>query len=127
MAHVYLPGEVWRFKARAHEPMARVFVVRVDRQENGEEIHHVAIDNVAIASPASPGGKATEIQHLPVSRATLDSSVTERVPWREAMPDIGPGYETWHRDFAAGKAGVFDIPLRDILDIMERTIAGEPR
>lgn len=122
MARIYLPGEVWGYESREQEPNARCFIVKIDRQENGEEIFHVALDNLAIETPAMPDDVLTEISHLPLSRLCLEASLTKRVAYVGSMPDVGEGYERWHEAFAKGEAGVFDIPIARIVEAMEQAM-----
>ncbi|MFM1814237.1 MAG: hypothetical protein RLZ98_932 [Pseudomonadota bacterium] len=122
MARIYLPGEVWRYQARDEEPLSRVFIAKVDRQENGEEIFHVALDNLAIRAPGHGEGMLTEIGHLPVSRACLEASLTDRIPYVGQVPDVSEGYAQWHAAFMSGEAGVFDIPIAEIVGAMERAM-----
>lgn len=125
MARIYLPGEVWHYASRDSEPHARCFIVKIDRQENGEEIFHIALDNLAIQGPDLEDGAPgvlTVIGHLPVSRQCLEASLTQRATFAGEVPDVDDGYRRWHEAFKAGEAGVFDIPLATIVEVMERAV-----
>jgi hypothetical protein len=122
MARIYLPGEVWSYQTRDSEPFSRVFILKVDRQTNGEEIFHVSIDNLAIRAPETPGGLISEIGHLPLSRTCLEESLTERIAYVGELPDISQGYALWHAAFERGEASVIDIPIADIVQTTEYAV-----
>lgn len=42
------------------------------------------------------------------------------------LPDISEGYTAWKKDFDADKAGVFDIPVKKIVQYVEDIINQKP-
>jgi hypothetical protein len=70
-----------------------------------------------IAVPAQP--EPIAVGHLPVSRQTLDSSVTKMVSAAPAFPDYREGKAEWN----AANGGVFTISLREIADILREQVA----
>ena len=60
--------------------------------------------------------------HLPVDQATLDDSVTELIILLPNPPEVTDGYAVWRESYEAGEAGVFNIPVSDIIQIVEDSI-----
>ena len=60
-----------------------------------------------------------EIAHLPVSKETLDESVTVAVQSNAKFPDATDGIQQW-RD---AKGGVFTISVAKIVDILDQSTA----
>ena len=68
----------------------------------------------------------TVLPHAPVDRNTLDNSVTELVGALSTEPsDFADGYEIWKESFETGDAGVFDIPVTQIIEFVEDTVNRE--
>jgi hypothetical protein len=105
----------WKYKCPKNERDARVVICKVEG--TGEnEVFHVRVENLWRA-----GGQFRAASHLPVSRHSLESCLTELVgdiPLDDMPTDWKVGYKDWkdHR------GGVWTIPLTDCLDALETTI-----
>lgn len=115
MAIVYLEGQVWRYKSRPQDIDSRLFIQKVDRQENGEEIFHVSLDGLRLSDDPDDERSVQTISHLPLSRQSLEASILEKLSFAGERPDYQEGYDQWHKAFAVGEAGVFDIPANEIV------------
>lgn len=119
----YAEGQVWTFRARPGEEGATLLINRVERDPRLGAIFHIGVFDVRLDNPHAPGGVTTELPHFPVSRATLDKSCLELRGTRAPNPDYLDGYREWRAVFDAGRAGVFDIPVAEIVDIVQGAIA----
>lgn len=119
----YAEGQLWTFRARPGEERATLLINRVESDPKLGEIFHISVFGVRLENPMAPGGVTTELPHFPVSRETLDKSCLELQGTRAPNPDYLEGYAEWRGAFDAGKAGVFDIPVSGIVDIVQQAIA----
>jgi hypothetical protein len=121
--HVYSEGQVWSYRTRPGEEGSTVVIHRIESYPEEGDVFHIAIEEVRLRNHRVDGGLQTAMRHVPVSRATLDASVLDLL--RIAAPEEGwrEGYEVWQQAFANGDAGVFDIPVADILGYIETVVA----
>jgi hypothetical protein len=111
----YEIGQVWSYKTRSNEQLSKIYIVKIDKLKNEEFAYHIFVDNLHIKNNSEQGFQ-TSLPHLPVSRKTLDESVTDLVNInRVDMPDISEGYEIWKKD----NGGIFTIPVENIIKIAE--------
>lgn len=78
----YAAGQVWEYRTRPVEPRSLLKIQAIEADPRGDPIYHVSLVDLAIA-----GG---EVQHLPVSRRTLDASVTAARPGASRISPIPP-------------------------------------
>jgi hypothetical protein len=119
----YAEGQLWSFRARPGEDQATLLINRIEQHPKLGAIHHISVFGVRLDNPMAPGGVTTELPHFPVSRETLDKSCLELQGVRAPNPDYLRGYGEWREVFDAGRAGVFDIPVSEIVDIVQEAIA----
>lgn len=123
MKRQYAEGQVWTIRARAGEEGATLLINRIEQDPRLGAIYHISVFGVRLDNPRAPGGATTELPHFPVSRETLDKSCLELQGLREPNPEYLRGYGEWREVFDAGRAGVFDIPVAEIVDIVQSAIA----
>lgn len=72
---------------------------------NGEKIIHITVvgDNFEGSS------------HLPFSEQAIYESVTSLCVKSFPIPDFEEGYLLWKQEFDEGRAGIFNIPVAQIL------------
>ncbi len=119
----YTEGQVWTFHPRPGEDGATLLINRVESHPKLGEIFHISVFGVRLDNPVVPGAVITDLPHFPVSRETLDKSCLELQGTRAPNPEYLPGYDQWREAFDAGKAGVFDIPVSEIVDVVQQAIA----
>lgn len=114
----YAAGQVWAFDTAPEDKGALIQIREIGvigPPEAPITVYHVSMIGVAI-----PGEEASlEIGHLPVSRQTLDASVTGQVDIAPTFPDYAEGKAQWE----AAEGGVFTISLRQITDILREQVA----
>ena len=85
-------------------------------------IFHVSVRAVKVKNKRSLSGLTTELPHFPVSAKTLELSVTKHLRMEPPNPEYMEGYATWRRAFDQGKAGIFTIPIAEIVEVVEKSI-----
>ena len=109
-------GQIWKYKNREGEDDSRVYICQVD-DTNYVRVYHLHVTNVKL-----PGNDNAVLGHTPVNAKTLDASLTEMVDTTEEVPDISEGYRAWKSDFRDGRAGVFEIPIHEIVNIYDQLL-----
>ncbi len=115
-------GQVWSYKTRKTEKNSTLTIVRIDKDAQGEVIIHVWLDNLKIKNPNHPDGMETTFPHTPLSIAAIDSSVTRLIKTRADLPAYTEGYDIWLQAWQRGKASVFSVPIKEILDFVEQSL-----
>lgn len=105
-------GQVWAFTPPAHQPHARLTVLRVEDHEKLGTIVHIAISGV------SYGNGHTELSHLPFAEHALEQSVTSLERESGPVPDYAEGYTHWREAFDAGEGGVFTVSVAEAFDVV---------
>ena len=111
----YAEGQVWEYRARPAEAGSLMKIQKIEPVPNGggERVYHVSIIGIRLTNPrVSP-----ILQHLPVSRETLDRSVT-RLGSGGDFPDLAQvkeGIATWRE----AEGGIFTISLAEIVGLMD--------
>lgn len=111
-------GQVWTYRHRAGESSSTLQICQIDQDARMGRIFHIGVQRVRIPTPG--GGLCENMPHLPVSLETLQQSVTA---WQQDAPvpdDYREGYQIWRDAFDRGEAGIFTIPVADILDVTAR-------
>ena len=109
----YAPGQVWEYRNRPEDAGSLLKIQRVENDPRGEPIYHVSVIGIRIE-----GMPADKVPHLPVSRQTLDASVTRLSASTAEFPDPAEGIQMW-RD---ANGGVFTIPIAQIIGIIQKAI-----
>ena len=113
----YAKGQVWEYKTRPHEQDSRVKIQKIeDAGDRAGKIYHVSIVDVHFEGLNSVSNL---IQHLPVSRETLDASVTRLAEDQAAVfPSVEEGIAEWRR----ANGGVFTITLAQVVEFAEQAL-----
>ncbi|MFZ5747485.1 MAG: hypothetical protein ACOY45_07480 [Pseudomonadota bacterium] len=117
----YSAGQVWQYRTRPQDAGSRVKIQRVERIGDSD-VYHVSIVGLHFRTEQVIG----TLPHLPVSRQTLDKSVTELAPSAPAdFPDdaVDAGIAEWRR----AEGGVFTISLAEIADFLDDQLSGAVR
>jgi hypothetical protein len=111
---VYEEGQIWSIGLSGNDGV--LLKIRKIEDYGPGKVYHVSLTGLHLA-----GGQVTQVQHLPLSRETLDASLVAIVAAPDTFPDFHEGYEEWKR----ARGGVFTIPLAQILDILEQSFASQ--
>lgn len=106
----YAPGQVWEYRTRPADTGSLLKIQRVEADPRGKPIYHISVIGAHL------GGKdGQEVQHLPVSRETLDQSVIRLSRSAILFPDPSAGIATWRE----ANGGVFTISVAEIIGIID--------
>ncbi|MFT4600431.1 MAG: hypothetical protein ACI857_000605 [Arenicella sp.] len=115
----YEVGQVWNYNSREGEENSALTVVHIDVDTVLGVIIHVYADGLNVTNPARPNGISETIQHLPLSKEAMDSSVTALKETVENLPDYLEGYNEWKSAFDNREAGIWSLPMNEIVGAIE--------
>ena len=115
-------GQVWQYETREGEESSLAYIVKIDKEEEYGKIYHIYANNLSIKNPYVDSGIQSELLHAPVDEQTLTQSLTKLVDENDSMPNISDGYSTWRESFDKGEAGVFNIPIKKIIQFIEEVV-----
>ncbi|KJV36734.1 hypothetical protein [Luteibacter yeojuensis] len=119
----YAPGQAWTYRTRPGDDASRVVIRKKEIEAEDGEVFHVSLLDVKLRNHRVPGGIQTAMHHAAVARATLDQSLLECVGDADDDETWMDGYAVWRQAYDNGDAGVFDIPVADILGYIEMVVA----
>ena len=102
----YQAGQSWKYRTREGEEHSRVVVLKTETR-GSERIVHITVVGDGIDSPL----------HMPFSIDAMDQSVTELDEPIVSVPEFEGGYEIWREEYDKGQAGIYGIPLKEVLDL----------
>ena len=118
----FTEGQVWSYKARAGEEGSTLLINKIESHPKLGPIFHISISGVRVKNPRAPTGVTTNLPHFPVSKKTLDESVTKLVAKSKVNPDYLEGYGQWKSAFDNGDAGIFTISVQEIVGVVETAV-----
>ncbi|REC62848.1 hypothetical protein DRF65_08480 [Chryseobacterium pennae] len=120
----YSVGQEWNYKTRPIEANSTLTILKIEEYPKTGKVIHISISGLKMRNPDSPSGFAEKLTHIPMSEEALDKSVTKVYKENSKMPDSleMDGYSTWKKEFDKGDAGVFAIPVSEIVSVMEKLI-----
>lgn len=114
----YAEGQVWEYHTRPQDAGSLLKIQKITMV--GEYyVYHVSVIGIHLARPNVAG----VLPHAPVSKETLDLSVTKqssRVASFPPMSEVDEGISEWQR----AQGGVFTIPVSQIVDTLDQQISG---
>jgi hypothetical protein len=119
--HAYAEGQVWEYRTRPGEEESRLKIQKIETPPEAappEPVYHISIIGLHLA-PHIVGF----LPHAPVSRRTLDASVTRLSGKPYEFPPVEPGIDEWRR----AKGGVFTISVAEIVELLDRTTREAPQ
>ena len=122
----YAEGQVWQYHARPGDTGSTLQINKIEIAGT-REIFHLSVMDVCLENPMVSGGVTSELPHFPVSRETLDKSVTSLLAAPPRLIDYQDGYQEWRRAFDAGEGGVFTISVAEIVEVVVEAIARHSR
>jgi hypothetical protein len=111
----YAEGQVWEYKSRSQDSGSLVKIQKIEESPVGK-IYHVSLIGIHLKA-----NQATVLQHAPVSKETLDASVTRQVADPGTFPDPAEGIAEWR----SANGGVFSITLAEIADAVAQMVPPE--
>ncbi len=102
----YQAGQSWQYRAREGEEHSRIVVLKTETRCS-ERILHITVVGDGVDSPL----------HMPFSISAMDKSVTEMDEAIVSLPEFETGYEIWREEYDKEQAGIYAIPVADVLDL----------
>lgn len=121
----YSVGQEWNYKTRPTEKSSILKILKIEEYPKTGKVIHISIRGLKMKNPSSPTGLAEYISHLPISEEALNKSVTNHLKNETGKrPDSieMDGYSYWKKEFDNGNAGIFTIPVSEIVSTMEKSI-----
>jgi hypothetical protein len=112
-------GECWSYLTRPGEEASFLVIRKIETLPKIGEVLHVSVFGLKIRSPSAPTGFTDRVGHLPISAASVRSSVKERLEREIPSVDWNEGYELWRR---AETGGVFTVSVRDCVELVEQAL-----
>jgi hypothetical protein len=113
-------GQIWEYKTRINEEKSRVKIFKIDNVNN-EEIIHIIISDLKIKNTQKTEN-VDNVGHVPLSKKAFLSSITKLERQESILPQIEEGYYEWNQAYSDGKAGVFDIEIKEVVNYIEQTL-----
>jgi hypothetical protein len=117
----YAVGQVWAYDTAPEDKGSLIQIREIEQIGPADApmtVYHISMSGVAVSQDKPVG-----IGHLPVSRATLDASVTRLVADAPPFDDYTKGKAEWQ----AAEGGVFTISLKEIAEIVRSQVAPRMR
>ena len=113
----YAVGQVWEYRTRPGDEGSLLKIQRIESfgpPERNERVYHISVIGFRLRT----GG--TVLEHSPVSRETLDASLTRPVDQAIEFPDPANGILDWK----AHNGGVFTITVAEIIELIDQQTSG---
>ncbi|WP_454047429.1 hypothetical protein [Chryseobacterium sp. Marseille-Q8038] len=120
----YNVGQEWNYKTRPTEKNSTLTILKIEEYPETGKVIHISISGLKIKDTSSTTGFADKFTHIPISEEALDKSVTSLKNETGKKPDSLEmnGYSYWKKEFDNGNAGIFTIPVSEIVSTMEKSI-----
>ncbi|RKE77967.1 hypothetical protein [Chryseobacterium sp. AG363] len=120
----YSVGQQWNYKTRPTEKSSTLTILKIEEYPETGKVIHISVSGLKMKNPASPTGYAENLSHLPLSEEALNKSITSLKKEAYKKPDSleMDGYSYWKKEFDNGNAGIFTIPVSEIVSTMEKSI-----
>ncbi|WP_433625291.1 hypothetical protein [Chryseobacterium cucumeris] len=120
----YSVGQEWNYKTRPTEKNSTLTILKIEEYPETGKVIHISVNGLKMKNPASPTGYAENLSHLPISEEALKKSITSLKKEAYKKPDSleMDGYSYWKKEFDKGNAGIFTIPVSEIVSTMEKSI-----
>ena len=113
-ASKYAEGQVWEYKTRVGDEGSLLKIQKIENDPKGHTIYHISVIGFHLAKK----NFVSILPHEPVSRTSLDVSVTQLHRGPAAFPSATDGIEEWRR----ANGGVYTISIADTIDVLDKTL-----
>ncbi|WP_395047647.1 hypothetical protein [Flavobacterium sp.] len=115
-------GQIWNYQNRTGEENSKITILKVEKYYGKEIVIHIYINGLKIKNELRPNGVSDDIGHLPISKESLNKSVTKLISENNKLPDFKEGYENWKEAFDNKKGGIFTITVSEAVKFVEETM-----
>jgi hypothetical protein len=115
----YAAGQVWQYHTRPEDEGSLLKIQKIESGaagQGGVTIYQISVAGVRLGKPPVP----TLIAQMPVTKETLDASVTELAKTEppKMFPNIDEPIAKWHEK----EGGHYSLPVAAIVDIADRAV-----
>jgi hypothetical protein len=110
----YAVGQIWEYKTRPGDEGSLLKIQAIEDDPAFAKlgpVYHISVIGFHFHNPRM----TPVLPHSPVSRETLDASVTRMTTNKATFPDVEAGIEEWHK----ARGGVFTIGVAQIVEIID--------
>lgn len=120
----YSAGQEWKYKTRTGEEKSTLKILKIEEYPQTGKVIHISVSGLKMKNPKRSEGFANELSHIPISEEALNKSIIKLHNENGKMPDSleMDGYSYWKKEFDKGEAGIFTIPVSEIVSLMEENI-----
>lgn len=114
----YATGQVWEYRTRQGDEGSLLKIQRIDGDPVFQDIgpiYHISVVGFHLSNPQM----TPMLPHAPVSRQTLDASVTKLSTKITQFPDVDAGMAEWK----GAEGRVYTISIADIIDSLDQATA----
>lgn len=115
-------GQIWSYDTRQTEDSSTITIVAIENSKKEGIVMSIFIDGLKIKNPSVEGGLNKQLQHLAFTKEAISVSVTKLRDKTDKLPAYQDEYDNWKRDFDAGRAGIFKVPVKEAIQQMEDLI-----
>lgn len=115
-------GQIWDYQNRTGEENSKITILKVEKYYGKEIVIHIYVNGLKIKNELRANGVSDDIGHLPMSKESLDKSVTKLISENNKLPDFKEGYENWKEAFDNKKGGIFTISVSETINFVEETM-----
>ena len=115
-------GQIWNYQNRTGEENSKITILKVEKYYGKEIVIHIYVNGLKIKNELKPNGVSDDIGHLPMSKESLNKSVTKLISENNNLPDFKEGYENWKEAFENKKGGIFTITVSEAVKFVEETM-----
>lgn len=118
----FAPGQRWTYRTRPGEETSTALILKREDLPHGPVLH-IALGGLRLLNPLNETGLQTELGHLPITEVAAQACLTGLIEEHATLPTDLSGYQQWRTAFDAGEAGVFTLPLAEIVGALEEAVA----
>ena len=115
-------GQIWDYQNRTGEEISKITILKVEKYYGKEIVIHIYVNGLKIKNELRSNGVSDDIGHLPMSKESLNKSVTKLISENNNLPDFKEGYENWKEAFDNKKGGIFTINVSEAVQFVEETM-----
>ncbi|MBX7223420.1 MAG: hypothetical protein K1Y36_26135 [Blastocatellia bacterium] len=112
-------GQIWLYKTRTGEANSRLTILKTETHPKLGSIIHISVKGLEMNNRRVAGGVSSAIGHIPCQEMALRESLVSMVGQADTAPDLA-GYDIWKEAFNQGRAGIWTIPVSDVIAAIEQ-------
>ncbi|MBL4677030.1 MAG: hypothetical protein JKY70_12615 [Mucilaginibacter sp.] len=112
-------GQIWTYNNREGEDDSFIVIIKLDDSNSQNPVAHVSTENLSKPGSEEVDTTTWSIGHAPVQLGILAGALKTLKGYREI--EFNEGYTYWKEEYDKGKAGVWSIPINEMIDLIQET------